>query len=490
MKRSEDEQGVILLGSGLGGLIAGTLLAKNNHPVLLLKENGYQPFHTIKAYRFVPFSNISEKRLKPSLLKKISQALSLSSVVDSQKEGMAAQGILDRSKQRDTLQVVLPKARIDIFSQRSLSQKEWKREFPKEVTRIEEFYSELDHVQHLLGKAKAKKHASPYFPIQEASSIKKFFSFNPLPGEKIHQRLAPFSKEFKEFIQLQLMSWGNLHSEHFTTSLAAHILFDEKDELNPNIDLETLEKEILDQFLRWGGNVEEIEQVKRVEQKWRKGLTVSLEGDPRVFRSRFLILNSPLHRISPLLSKKGKEILRNESKIKPYYVMIPVFFGIDEKVIPVGMKDLLISILDLEKPCDDGNVLFLYLSPKGDETKAPEGKRALTVESLMDLGKWDQASLVDYQKGVMDHLRHLFPFLEEHIELVDFQWASEHVPRWSYSHFLYEAPSDFNWREAVVPMRMSKNIYFVGKENFPHLGLEGEIFSGLMVGQRILKKHS
>jgi hypothetical protein len=42
----------------------------------------------------------------------------------------------------------------------------------------------------------------------------------------------------------------------------------------------------------------------------------------------------------------------------------------------------------------------------------------------------------------------------------------------------------------VVPMRMSKNIYFVGKENFPHLGLEGEIFSGLMVGQRILKKYS
>jgi phytoene dehydrogenase-like protein len=170
--------------------------------------------------------------------------------------------------------------------------------------------------------------------------------------------------------------------------------------------------------------------------------------------------------------------------------MVPLFIGIDEKVIPVGMKDLLISILDLEKPCHDGNVLFLSLSPKGDETKAPEGKRALTVESLMDLGMWDQASLVDYQKGVMDHLYHLFPFLEGHIELVDFRWASEHIPKWSYSHFLYETPSDFNWREGVVPMRMSKNIYFVGKENFPYLGVEGEIFSGLIVGQRILKKYS
>jgi phytoene dehydrogenase-like protein len=490
MKRSVDEQGVIILGSGLGGLIAGTLLAKNNHPILLLRENGYQASYTIKGYRFVPFSNISEKRLKPSLLTKISQALNLPFMVDPQEEGKPTQSILDRSKQIDTLQVILPKARIDIFSQRSLSQNEWKREFPKEMTRIEDFYNELDHLQHLLKRAEAKKNASPFFPIQQGSLIKKFFTFKSFPKEKMDQRLAPFSREFKEFIQLQLMSWGNLHPEHFTTSLAAHILLGEKDELNSNIDLEKLEKEMLEQFLRWGGKIEEIEQVKKVEQEWRKGLTVSLEGNPRVFRSKFLIFDLPLHRISPLLIKRGKEILRKESKIKPRHVMVPLFIGIDEKVIPVGMKDLLISILDLEKPCHDGNVLFLSLSPKGDETKAPEGKRALTVESLMDLGMWDQASLVDYQKGVMDHLYHLFPFLEGHIELVDFRWASEHIPKWSYSHFLYETPSDFNWREGVVPMRMSKNIYFVGKENFPYLGVEGEIFSGLIVGQRILKKYS
>lgn len=490
MKRSVDEQDIIVLGSGLGGLIAGTLLTKNNHPVLLLKECGYQPSYTIKGYRFVPFSSISEKCLKPSLLKKISQTLNLPPMVDPQGEGKPTKSILGRSMQRDTLQVVLPRARIDIFSQRSLSQKEWKREFPKEVTQIEEFYSELDRLQQLLGRAKAKKHASPFFPIHQGSLIKKFFSFDRFPKEKMDQRLAPFSKEFKEFIQLQLISWGNLHSEHFTTSSAAHILFDEKDELTPNVDLEKLEKEVLNQFLQWGGKIEEINQVKRVEQKWRKGLTVSLEGDPRVFRSKFLILNSPLHRISSLLSEKWKEVLKKESKIKPRYVMIPLFLGTRETVIPVGMKDLLISILDLEKPCHDGNVLLLSLSPKGDETKAPEGRRALTVESLMDLGKWDQTPLVDYQKRVMDHLRHLFPFLEEHIELVDFQWASEHVPRWSYSHFLYEAPSDFNWREGVFPTRMSKNLYHVGKENFPYLGLEGEILSGLIVGQRILKKYS
>jgi hypothetical protein len=260
--------------------------------------------------------------------------------------------------------------------------------------------------------------------------------------------------------------------------------------LNPDLDLEKLEKEILNQFLRSGGRIEEIDRVKKINLGWRKGLTLSLEGDSRVFQSQFLIFNSPLHRISFLLGKKGKELLKWGKKIKPLYVMVPLFLGIREKVIPVGMKDLLLSILDLEKSYHDGNVLFLSLSPKGDETKAPEGRRALTVESMMDVGKWEQTLLVDYQQGVMKHLYHLFPFLENYIEFVDFQWASDHVPKWSYSSFLYEATSDFYWGEGVVPMSMSKNIYFVGKENSPYLGLEGEIFSGLTVAQQILKKYS
>jgi len=37
-------------------------------------------------------------------------------------------------------------------------------------------------------------------------------------------------------------------------------------------------------------------------------------------------------------------------------------------VVPVGMQDLLVSILDLEKPYEEGNVLFLSLVPKGTNT--------------------------------------------------------------------------------------------------------------------------
>jgi len=490
MKWLGNEQEVIVLGSGLGGLVAGTLLSKNNHSVLLLREKGYQSSCAIKGYHFVPFSNLSEKCLKPSLIRKISQTLSLSFLMGTREDGKQGKPVSDKSKHSPTFQVILPKARIDIFPERSQSQREWKREFPREAVKIEGFYNELDQIQDLFQKGNGKRKPSGFsFPFQKRSFIQKIFSSDPFPKEAVDKKLLPFSREFREFIQLQLIAWGNYYSDRFPFSLAADVLYDETNELNSDIDIEKLEKEILNQFLRSGGRIEEIDRVKEIKPWGRKGFTLNLEGNPEVFRSQFLIINSPLHRMLPFLGKKGKRLFKWEKKIKPLYVITPLFLGIHEKAIPVGMKDLLISLLDLEKPYEDGNLLLLSMSPKGDKTKAPEERRAVTVEGLIDAGKWEQHRLVDYRQRVMKHLTHLFPFLENYIEFVDFQWTRDHVLNWSYSHFLYESTSDFYWREGVVPMRMSKNIYFVGKENFPYWGVGGEVFGGLTVAQQILKKH-
>jgi prolycopene isomerase len=489
MKWLGNEQEVVVLGSGLGGLVAATLLSKNNHSVLLLKEKGYLSSYATQGYHFIPFSNLSEKCLKPGLVRKISQTLGLSFLVGTREDGKQAKVASDKSY-HPAFQVLLPKSRIDVVPQRSEFQREWTREFPKEVVQIEGFYQEIDRIQDLFRKGDGKNKAPGFsFPLDERSFVKKMFSSDPFPNEEMDKKLLLFSREFREFIRLQMISWGNFFPGRFPIGLAAHVLFDQMNESNSDIDIEKLEKEILNQFSRSGGRIEEIDRVKEIKTWRRKGFALSLEGNPGVFRSQFLIVNSPLHRISPFLGKKGRGLLKWGKKIKPLYVMTPLFFGVHEKVIPVGMKDHLISLLDLDKPYGDGNLLFLSLSPKGDKTRAPEERRALTVEGLMDAGKWDQTDLASYQQKVMKHLYRLFPFLENYIEFFGFQWASEQSPKWSYPHFLYESGSDFSWRRGVVPLRMSKRIYFVGKENFPYWGVGGEILGGFTVAQRILKKY-
>jgi phytoene dehydrogenase-like protein len=254
------------------------------------------------------------------------------------------------------------------------------------------------------------------------------------------------------------------------------------------MDLDGLEERLFDSFLRSEGEIEEIEKAERIEKGWKKGFTLSVEGDRRVFQSKFLILNSPLHFFSDILGNEKKSISKWLMKIQPRYLLFPCFLGISEKVVPVGMRDLLVSMLDSGEPYGEGNVLFLSLSSKGDETAAPDGHRALTVQSLIPFGSWSQAALTSHQESVMSHLNHLIPFLDRYLEFTDSEWANEQLGRWSYPHFLYETTRAFNWREGVIPTELSNDLYFTGKENFPYLGLEGEVLSGLMAADQILKK--
>jgi choline dehydrogenase-like flavoprotein len=194
MRQSGNEQEVIILGSGLGGLAAGTLLSKNNRPVLLLREKRYQPPCPIQGYHFAPFSNFSEKHIGPNFLKKISNALTLQLLMGNREEVKQARISSDPFKQKAAFQVVLPKSRIDIFPQRSLSQKEWKREFPKEFIQIEKFFNELNQAQHLLQKVDQKKNASPFFPLRKRTFISRLFPFDSLPKGKTDEKLSPFSR--------------------------------------------------------------------------------------------------------------------------------------------------------------------------------------------------------------------------------------------------------------------------------------------------------
>jgi hypothetical protein len=254
--------------------------------------------------------------------------------------------------------------------------------------------------------------------------------------------------------------------------------------------LEILREKILGKFLQSGGEIEEIGRVDEVEKRWRMGITVSLKGDAEALRSKFLIFNSPLHGLSALSGNKGRLLSTWGRKIPLRYVTVPLFLGVRERVIPVGMRELLVSILDLNKPYEGGNLLFLSLSQKGDEAEAPDGRRALTVESLMVPEEWDSDSFAEHQKGVMKHLSYLIPFLEEHIDFMEWDWAKERRLAWSYPHFFYETPSGFQWREGVVPNRIARDFFFIGKENFPYLGMEGEVLSGLMTARQILERYS
>ena len=484
-----NEYDVILLGSGLGSLVAGILLSRAKLSVLLLKERGYQPSFTREGYRFVPFSNFSEKILRAPSFKRLFHALALQPLPDPQMERERTESAPHALMQRIPFQVVLPEARVDLYCDRVQLQGEFKREFPGELLQVEQFYRELENCGDRLKRESLRTETSPFFPLRYPSSLRWLNSSEPV------LRFSSISKEFKAFLQLQLLGWGSFLSDHCETSLAAYLLsMDGSSEWVWNVDMEEVKGILLAEFIRAGGRVEEIQRVEEVNQGWRKGFALTLAGDERIIRSRFLVLHSPLHRMVGLSDKRGKRLSRWVERMKPASVVYPFFLAVQEKVIPVGMKDRVISLQDLEKPYEGGNLLRLSLGPTGDKAWAPEGRRAITVESLIPWGtyhdQWDLAFMYEHRAAVMKHLCHLIPFLENHIEFIDPEAGNELIRHWSYPHFVYESAFEYHWREGLVPTRISKNLYLTGNENFPYLGLEGEALSGWMVAREISRKHS
>ncbi|MBM4324027.1 MAG: FAD-binding protein, partial [Deltaproteobacteria bacterium] len=123
MKSDSKVFDVVILGTGLSGLIAATQLAKEHRSVLLLKEKRYCSFFKRDGYCFIPFSNFSEKLVQTGPLKKVFYSI-------DRRGDPSGRG---RTEQDIFYQVVLPGARIDVYREPSRLKREWKREFPDEL---------------------------------------------------------------------------------------------------------------------------------------------------------------------------------------------------------------------------------------------------------------------------------------------------------------------------------------------------------------------
>jgi phytoene dehydrogenase-like protein len=469
------EYDTILLGSGLASLIAGILLSREKHSVLVLKEKGYEPLFLKDGYHFIPFSSFSERLLRLSTLRGLFQLLSSPLPFEFQK-GEELDPPHLKTRREVTFQVILPTARIDLFCERSRLEEEWKREFPGEIPQIHHLYSELG------------KHRDHLFPFHRPPSFfQRLFSSEP------NLDLSPFSQEFRSTVELQLRAWSNFSPEGIPTSLASRLLdFGEEDDWVLDSDVDELEKSLWQEYHRAGGQVEEIEGVRKVTREWRKGFALHLEENPRILQSRIVVINCPLHRLPSFEGKGGRQLDHWRSLIEPRYVLYPFFLALREKGIPVGMRDFLVSISDPGKPYDGGNLLYLSVSPEGDRSKAPEGTRALTVESLLRWDKvkegWNHHWMDEQRESVLRHLGQLIPFLDHHVEFLESDRGRELVFHWSYPHFVYETQAEVHWRKGIIPTRISRNLYVAGKENLPFLGLEGEILSGGKAGREVLGK--
>jgi phytoene dehydrogenase-like protein len=145
-----------------------------------------------------------------------------------------------------------------------------------------------------------------------------------------------------------------------------------------------------------------------------------------IFHADAIVFNLPPWNILSLLDGAVPSRLRRmSSRPRDGWGAFMAYLGLDAHGLNEDMA--LHHQVIRRSPLGEGNSIFMSLSPAWDESRAPEGKRALTIsthtalEPWWDLFKHDQAAYEDRKAEYLERLlagaREVLPDIKERIEL-------------------------------------------------------------------------
>lgn len=138
-----------------------------------------------------------------------------------------------------------------------------------------------------------------------------------------------------------------------------------------------------------GGTVRYRQQVERIELE--KGRARRVYTNKRlVCEFDWLVANVTPWSLVRLLGDGTPKALRRESERTPTWGAFTLYLGLDAARLPTSDTDALHhQVLSGERArLGEGNSLFLSLSPAGDESRAPAGKRAATLSTHTRIEPW------------------------------------------------------------------------------------------------------
>jgi phytoene dehydrogenase-like protein len=169
-----------------------------------------------------------------------------------------------------------------------------------------------------------------------------------------------------------------------------------------------------------------------------------------------------------------------------------VYLGVDEALIPENFP--LHHQVIAQEPLGEGNSIFLSLSPGWDKTRAPKGKRSITISTHTTLQPWwtnyerDQEAYQErkeiYLNRMLDAAATILPGLSSAAELIlpGTPVAFERFTR-RYRGWVGGFPQTSLWRNWSP--NLAPNLWMVGDTIFPGQSVPAVSLGGLRVARAI-----
>jgi phytoene dehydrogenase-like protein len=465
----------IVIGRDLSSLIAALALSRGGKKTILVEE-GREVDYQETGYTFSnnssPCSGLGSEQMVQRLLKK------LHPLPDEAPQFL---------QMDPAFQVILPGHKIDFSRYYNDLTNDIIREFPHCEQVIRKFYKTVAKNSELIEKwiKEDENGESPYFRMM----LRRLCRLPVVVAGCCSLAILAKSggEVFKKVIKAQHAILSNLYVENdvFPLSMAYLLSLPSRGIFYPiggkRAWLNWLKKGIIEA----GGVILEDSSIIRMDTKPNVNVDLESSGLPTTLRSHNLIVSAQWEKINLFLGEQ--KVFRKRShfltKLEPAAYPLCVHLGVKEECIPEKMAPLTIFLLDKLKPAKDQNLLLVETSLPGEATRAPEGRRAVSITTHI---KGSPLKLTDLEiKGfvanVIDSLEIFLPFLRENIDYINIEKTialsrqCQDVANQKYQF----SKTLFSGMRSLSPKTPLPNVFLTGAIMRAGLGFEGEILSGL-----------
>ncbi|MEM1393815.1 MAG: carotenoid isomerase [Cyanobacteria bacterium P01_H01_bin.150] len=486
---------VIVIGSGIGGLVTATQLVAKGAKVLVLEgytiPGGSSGYFERQGYRFdVGASMIFGFGDKgtTNLLTRALQAVdvSLETIPDKVQIHYHLPNSLDLKVERN----------YEDFLQNLIAY------FPHESKGIRSFYDECWKVFNCLNQMELLSLEEPRY------LIRAFFG-HPLAclglAKYLPQNVGDIARryikdpELLKFIDIECYCWSVVPAD-MTPMINAGMVFSDRHYGGVNYPkggVGKIAQKLAEGLIKKGGEIKYQARVTQILKEKGKVVGVKLANKQKYGAKRVVSNATRWNTFEKLLSPV--EIPPNEKKWQLRYKKSPSFFslhmGVKAELLSPGTECHHILLSEWEKMTDSEGTIFISIPTLLDPELAPKGYHIIHAFATHCIDEWQGLSEKEYQakkeataNRILDKLEKIFPGINANLDYLEAGTPKTHRRFLGRVDGTY-GPIPRRKLRGLLGMPFNRTeiegLYIVGDSTFPGQGLNAVAFSGFACAHRV-----